>query len=271
MKKFKLVPLKHFEHLITEKKNSTEQEKEGHLNKKVDNERKLKDIIEQDDAQVSDTEVIPSFQYVTDMKNTPLKGGEGRQEKIPIFLPDAPSLPEFSRGTNLRKSYDDMSDILYSKDIPDEIKIKLYHIFRDRYENVRKPPRMKMDTDIENNNENEDNKDSRILERILARLPENKQDVGNTIGDILYNEDAVRWSKYGYITSPPTPREQMDLNKLIKIIIYRNTGTKKEIETVYNIINPFFNNLEPYILNRNLIKKHDGMIGMRRMTKYVAW
>ena len=272
MKKFKLVPLKHFENLISGKEICSDQETNSPSEKQADNRRILKDVMEQNEVEINENDINIPFHYVTDMKNTPLKGGEDKQKNIPIFLPDAAYLPEYSRGRNLRKSYDDMSDILYSKDIPDEIKIKLYHIFRDKYENVRKPVRINMESGIQSDTENESDNNSRILERILARLPENKQELGSTVGDILYNDDMIKWSKYGYITSPPTPREQqMDLNKLLKILIYRNTGTQNEIDLVYSIVKPIFNILEPYILNRKLIKKHDESIQNKRLTKYVAW
>ena len=271
MKTFKLVPLKHFENLISGKVICSDQEKKSPSEKQPDDKRLLKDVMEQNGVEINEYNVNPPFHYVTDMKNTPLKGGEDKQKNIPIFLPDAPYLPEYSRGRNLRKSYDNMSDILYSNDIPDEIKIKLYHIFRDKYEDIRKPSRIDMETGIQSDTEHDSNKDSRILERILARLPENKQELGSTVGDILYNDDMIKWSKYGYITSPPTPREQMDLNKLLKILIYRNTGTKNEIDLVYSIVKPIFNILEPYILNRKLIKLYDESIPNKRYTKYVAW
>ena len=272
MKKFKLVPLKHFENLISGKEICSDQETKSPSEKQADNRRILKDVMEQNEVEINENDINIPFHYVTDMKNTPLKGGEDKQKNIPIFLPDAAYLPEYSRGRNLRKSYDDMSDILYSKDIPDEIKIKLYHIFRDKYENVRKPVRINMESGIQSDTENESDNNSRILERILAMLPENKQELGSTVGDILYNDDMIKWSKYGYITSPPTPREQqMDLNKLLKILIYRNTGTQNEIDLVYSIVKPIFNILEPYILNRKLIKKHDESIQNKRLTKYVAW
>ena len=200
-----------------------------------------------------------------------MKGGEVTREKIPIFLPDVPYLPEYSSGRNLRKNFDDMSDILYSKDIPDDVKIKLYHIFRDKYEDVRKPQKIKTDPDDPLDNENGDSGETRILERILARLPENKQELGNTVGDILFNEDGIKWSKFGHITSPATPKDQMDLGKLIKVMIYSNTGTKKDVKLVYSIIKPIFNILKPYILNKKLNQLHSAISNNRRMSQYVPW
>jgi len=118
---------------------------------------------------------------------------------------------------------------------------------------------------------NKDVIQTRALERILAGLPENKNDLGNAVGEILFNEQSIKWSEYGYITSPLTLKDDMDLRKLINIIIYRNTGTKKEIYQAYEIIRPIFTILEPYVMNRKLLKIHEQVLSKQRLTQYVAW
>ena len=81
------------------------------------NERILRDVIEEGVAEQAQSEVAPSFQYVTKMDSTPIKGGKSMESDIPIFMPNATELPEYGRASNLRKTYNDFSEILYSKDI----------------------------------------------------------------------------------------------------------------------------------------------------------
>ena len=72
------------------------------------NERILRDVIEENLGEKSQSKVSPSFQYVTNMESTPLKGGRSRQDYIPIFMPDATELLEYTKATDLRKTYNDM-------------------------------------------------------------------------------------------------------------------------------------------------------------------
>ena len=109
------------------------------------------------------------------------------------------------------------------------------------------------------------------LERILARLPENKKELGNAVADILYNEESIQWSKYGYIFKPAMPKDEIDLRKLINILIYKNTGTRKEIILAYDIVKNIFSILEPYVTNRKMKKLHDQILSKQRLTQYVAW
>ena len=68
MKKFKLVPLKHFENLMNGKQMHYEEEKnDPHIDKKINNDRTLKDVIDQDEGKINVPELSPSFQYVTDI------------------------------------------------------------------------------------------------------------------------------------------------------------------------------------------------------------
>ena len=271
MQRFKLVPLKHFETMMKQKNNACTEDNATKLDGKRDgNERILRDVIEQDPAKMSrNCEISPSFQYVADVENGPFKGGQaGSREKVPLFLPDATALPEYSKASNLQKSYEDMTDILYSKDIPDEVKIKLYHIFRDKYENVRNPGGTADDSE----DVNADADRSYALQRILSRLPDNKKDLGNAVGEILYNEQSIKWDKYGSFTMPKLMRNEIDLWKLLNILIYKNSGSKKEITEAHEIVRPIFNSLEPYVMNRKLIKMHEHVLNNdRRLSRYVAW
>ena len=86
MKKFKLVPLKHFENLISGKEICSDQETNSPSEKQTDNRRILKDVMEQNEVEINENDINIPFHYVTDMKNTPLKGGEDKQKNIPIFF-----------------------------------------------------------------------------------------------------------------------------------------------------------------------------------------
>ena len=109
------------------------------------------------------------------------------------------------------------------------------------------------------------------LERILARLPENKRELGKAVADILYNEESIQWSKYGFIFKPAMPKDEIDLRKLVNILIYKNTGTKKEIMLAYDIVKNIFPILEPYVINRKMLKLHDQIESSKRMSQYLPW
>ena len=267
MKRFKLVPIKHFETLISGKKMCAEVDPTLQDTKEsTGNERILRDVIEEGVAEQAQSEVGPSFQYVTKMDSTPIKGGKSMESDIPIFMPNATELPEYARASNLRKTYNDFSEILYSKDIPEDTKIKLYHIFRDKYDTFRNPTEKSEENTVITNGTK-----MIALERILARLPENKRELGKAVADILYNEESIQWFKYGYIFKPAMPKDEIDLRKLVNILIYKNTGTKKEIMLAYDIVKNIFPILEPYVINRKMLKLHDQIVSNQRMTQYVAW
>ena len=77
----------------------------------IGNERILRDVIEENLGEQRQSEVSPSFQYVTKMDSTPLKGGRSKHHDIPIFMPNATELPEYAKASNLRKTYNDFSEI----------------------------------------------------------------------------------------------------------------------------------------------------------------
>ena len=61
------------------------------------------------------------------------------------------------------------------------------------------------------------------------------------------------------------------LRKLVNILIYKNTGTRKEIMLAYDIVKNIFPILEPYVINRKMLKLHDQIESSKSMTQYLPW
>ena len=86
--------------------------------------RTIKDII--DSNTLENTEFEPSKHYVAEQKF--IQKGSGAA--TPIWLPNEKQLPQFSRGSRIKKSYDDISNILNNNSISDDLKVRLYTMYR---------------------------------------------------------------------------------------------------------------------------------------------
>merc|ERR1712228_503217 len=80
---------------------------------------------------LENTEFEPSKHYVAEQKF--IQKGSGA---TPIWLPNEKQLPQFSRGSIIKKSYDDISNILNDNSISDDLKVRLYTMYRKKYNNA---------------------------------------------------------------------------------------------------------------------------------------
>ena len=126
IKTFKLVPIKDFE------KSDLNKDPKCHKGKDDDDDenasapqRTIKDII--DSNSLENTEFEPSKHYVAEQKF--IQKGSGA---TPIWLPNEKQLPQFSRGSRIKKSYDDISNILNNNSISDDLKVRLYAMARKK-------------------------------------------------------------------------------------------------------------------------------------------
>ena len=256
IKTYKLIPIHIFEKMECNRKNHTNPPN-----------RSVRDIIE------NNTEFVPSVHHVADEK---LKSLSGEGEKIPIFLPTANELPEFSRASKLRESYDKITDILDDKTISDELKIKLYTIFKQKYDNTKNK-----DDSPDNKNESEMNLHTKVvgadeiklMREIIESFTPAKQRAAGQIGEVLLNHpQLIRWNGSGDIVLPKIPNTYpLSLRRLLDIMVYANRGSNSEIESLMKIIAPIGKKLLSYIVNGKVI---DNLVKKERSanySKYISW
>ena len=102
---YKLIPVKHYQNMVagesSDMKNLSHVAESARCDKddvcdKEDSPRNIKHIVN-----TAETEFLPSKHFVADFTFKPQKG-DG-QNKLPLFLPDANVLPEFSKGTIIKQ------------------------------------------------------------------------------------------------------------------------------------------------------------------------
>ena len=129
IKTFKLVPIKDFEKLALNKDPKCRKGDDG--GNASAPQRTIKDIV--DSSSLENTEFEPSKHYVAEQKF--LQKGSGAAA-TPVWLPNEKQLPQFSRGSRIKRSYDDMSDILNNNSISDDLKVRLYAMARKKYKSA---------------------------------------------------------------------------------------------------------------------------------------
>ena len=257
IKKYKLVPIDLFERLGGYKnENCTKTEDEiPH--------RSVKNII---DYNLNNSEFKPTTHHVAE--ETLKQGGAGMG--TPIFLPDAKELPEFSRGSRLKRSYDKVTDILDNESISDDLKIKIYKILKQKYDNNR----------VEHLEETETVKhDAMAMERseireIVNSLPAGKRRAANRVMDVfLKHPNHIKWNVNGDIILPNIfgIDTVSPIKRLLELMVYTKRGVTKQIDTSVDIIRPFKQQLQPFILNTRILDELYRRGQNARFSKYVSW
>merc|ERR1711917_207683 len=127
---FKLVPIKDFEKSDLNKDPKCDKGRDDNDDENASApQRTIKDII--DNNSLENTEFEPSKHYVAEQKF--IQKGSGA---TPIWLPNEKQLPQFSRGSRIKKSYDDICNILNDNSISDDLKVRLYTMYRKKYNNA---------------------------------------------------------------------------------------------------------------------------------------
>ena len=164
------------------------------------------------------------------------------ESNIPVFLPNADELPEYSKGARIKKTFDNVSNILNDPTIPESLKLKLYLLLRSKYDMARNKP------DIDNiNNENEisfDSSNMAALSKAASSLPKNKLGDAKKLAEILSSKDYLAWDQFGNIIAPNIPgMHKFDLSRVMRLILYKDAGTQKQISMVSKMPKPYVNEL----------------------------
>ena len=148
IKTFKLVPIKDFEKSDLNKDPKCHEGDDG--GNASAPQRTIKDIV--DSSSLENTEFEPSKHYVAEQKF--LQKGSGAAA-TPVWLPNEKQLPQFSRGSRIKRSYDDMSNILNDNSISDDLKVRLYAMARKKYKNAMSVG----ETDDDDDDDDDDDED----------------------------------------------------------------------------------------------------------------
>ena len=275
---FKLVPIKDFEKSDLNKDPKCDKGRDD--NDDEDGcapQRTIKDII--DSNSLENTEFEPSKHYVAEQKF--IQKGSGA---TPIWLPNEKQLPQFSRGSRIKKSYDDISNILNDNSISDDLKVRLYTMYRKKYNNainVRESDEDDDDDGVEDvdfivKRKSKQRELVGVIRDIVDKLPAGrKQRIAYKIINILTkNKRHLSWDFDGTILHPPHRDldEVVNMKKFLDIILYRNKGSRVQIGVVADLIKPFFKDVEPFILNEKLLNKIGKTVNVKgNLPQYVSW
>ena len=287
MKKYKLVPLNVFEKMVNSKQNCSV---EQNCSDEQSNERTIQDIITSESSDTDNSHFKGSKHYVAEFKKQPNQelqqniigkgstsdpknnnndnmSGEGLSNNTPGFTHDSSTLPEFSLG---KKNFNDVSSILNDQTIPENFKLKLYLILRNKYEKSRK------DTDLPDIYDSDDTDNAAILSKVIDDLPNSKSAHGTKLGNILSESKHIHWDHMGNIIAPHvTGAHKFDLHKLLKHALYQNHGTKSDLLVLSEILKPNITELmkQRVILNDKLLTTPNftGYSTEAKLSKYVSW
>ena len=276
IKMFKLVPIKDFEKSDLNKDPKCDKGGDDNDDDGCAPQRSIKDII--DSNSLENTEFEPSKHYVAEQKF--IQKGSGT---TPIWLPNEKQLPQFSRGSRIKKSYDDISNILNDNSISDDLKVRLYTMFRKKYNNAVNVRESDEDDDgLEDDEDFIVKRKSRQRELVGAirdiaeKLPAGKKqrNAYRIINILTKNKRHLSWDFDATILHPPHRDldEVGNMKNFFYIILYRNKGSPMQIGVVADLIKPFFRDVEQFILNEKLIKKiGKGLKVKGNLPQYVSW
>merc|ERR1712240_939760 len=143
---------------------------------------------------------------------------------IPIWLPIEKQLPQFSRGSRIKKSYDDISNILNDNSISDDLKVRLYTMYRKKYNNAINV--RESDEDFMVKRKSKQRELVGVIRDIVDKLPAGrKQRIAYKIINVLTkNKRHLSWDLDGTILHPP----HRDLDEVVNM--------KKFLDIIYNFI-----------------------------------
>ena len=113
-----------------------------------------------------------------------------------------------------------IDEILSNTSIPEDLKIKLYMLLRQKYDQSKE--------NIENKIENDDDATSHrgALGKVIADLHSTKVKAGYTLANILLDHPQhIRWDIDGIITHPILEKNKaFNLKMLVKSVLYKKNS-----------------------------------------------
>ena len=84
------------------------------------------------------------------------------------------------------------------------------------------------------------------------------------------NANLIKWNSEGDFVLPNyVDNLSINLNSLLRILVYANVGSDQEIESAIEIINPFYKSIKDFIVNKKIIRRIENFRN-NTSKKYVA-
>ena len=81
--------------------------------------------------------------------------------------------------------------------------------------------------------------------------PEKRRKVMDVVSVFLRNKNLIRWNSEGDFTLPIYAANlPINLDSLLKTLVYTNGGSDQEIQSTIEIIKPFFKIIKEHVVNR---------------------
>ena len=241
---YKLVPVKMFEDILKNTRTS------------VDANRSIKSIIEDSEnnnIQNKDTE--PKYSTSIDPQMS-----TGGAQAGPLWVyEDQNTLPDYSQAKRVTDSFESYKNVLDNNSIPGHIKVQLLQYLKDKYDKTRTTfEPSEDDEDADNVDPNYDGH-SRLLESIMTAMGVDKRNKAKSIiSFFLSNNNVIKWNSEGEFTLPKyADTSIINLPSLMRILLYANAGSEREIEEVIHVIRPFYKSIKDFIFNKKILRRLD--------------
>ena len=248
---YKLVPLKMFEDLLKNRQDSLE------------NNRSIGSIIE--DSQNDNSNEHSRERFSTPSGPQMTMGGS-KERSSPLWVyEDQSILPDYSQGKKLTESFESYKNMLDDNTLPENIKIHLLQFLKDKYNKTREP------YGAFEGDEDEDEPSDKIIHTIMYPMgPEKRKMVLSIVRIFRNNANLIKWNSEGDFVLPNyVDNLSINLNSLLRILVYANVGSNQEIESAIEIIKPFYKSIKNFIVNKKLIRRIENFRN-NTTKKYVA-
>ena len=244
---YKLVPVKMFEDLI----------RDGRI--PLGKGRSVSSIREASENNIQD---VTSTQKYSTPTPPEMSMGEGDKNVSsgphPLWVyEDQTELPNYSQGKKVTDYFAEYTDMLNNNTVPDHIKVQLLQYLKDKYDKVKIPrePSDELD-DIDGNYDAYDKKTQSILNSMSVEKRAKALDIVRVFQN---NTNLIRWNSAGDFLLPKyVDTSAINLNSLLKTLLYAGAGTAREILATIDIIEPFYKSIKHNIVNKKITSRLDG-------------
>ena len=244
---YKLVPVKMFEDLIKGAQAA------------VPKSRSVSSIREEAENNIRD--VGSTQKYST--PNPPQMSMGGNKNALAAPLPqwvyeDQGELPNYSQGKKVTDSFEEYRNMLDDNTIPEHIKIQLLQYLKDKYDKARMPrePSDELD-DVDAYYDAYDKKTQSILNSMTGEKRAKALDIVRVFQN---NTNLIRWNSAGDFLLPKyVDTSAINLNSLLKTLLYAGAGSAREIQATIDIIDPFYKSIRHNIVNKKISNRLDGI------------
>ena len=265
---YKLIPLKQYQDLVDNNCVQNQKQELGRVEKDLKGEAPRRTIAQIQEQNLAEFTKKSKNQDLDEVSQNQKYYGMGDSKSNLTWLYDNKNtLPKYSQQRKIEGNYDNYSEILYSKNIPDKLKLQILNYFRQKYDSSRNDREFFDDgsasddsMSLYSHRTNSQSKqhydyDAKIaIEHILSNVNSAKKtDIKDLSEKLLLLKDYIKWDKKGNLIKPViTGGHIKNLEQLVNILVYSKRGTKKEVMETLQIIKPFYKKIYKFIVNKKL-------------------